>query len=232
VDAVRVLRETSVFRDLTAEQLAPLLAIVRRQEYKRGGHVWDEGDPANALHVLVSGQVKLFRLSRAGGQIITQVISPGEAFGHPGLFLAAGRRGTSGEALEPSVCLSIAREPLLEFLERNPRAMRRMLEGLAEICWNITAVLTDATFQDMRARVARMLLSLADSRGEPAAPGIRIAIKLSQGTLAGLIGASRENVNRALAYFITNGDVRHDDGYFTILRADELRQELADEHED
>jgi CRP/FNR family cyclic AMP-dependent transcriptional regulator len=226
VEVARFLLETFLFQDLDQATLAPLLPAVRRLEFGRGGHLWEEGDPAVALYFLVSGQVKTFRISRAGGQIITQVVVAGEAFGQPGLFMKDGRRGTSAEALEPAACLTIGREPLLGFLDGQPRAMRRMMEALAEICWNVTAALTDVTFQDIRSRVARMLLQLGDSHGEPSSGGIRIGMKLSQGTLAGLVGASRENVNRAIAYFLTNGDIRHDQGYFTVVRVNELREEL------
>ena len=223
MDSARILHESHLFQDLSPADLSPLLPHVRRATLPRGGHLWEEGDKATALFIVVSGQLKMFRIGLSGAQIITQVAAPGDLFGHPGLFIPGGRRGTHAEAMEPSVCLGLAREPLLAFLEKHPRAMYRMLEALALLCWSVTGVLSDVTFQDIRSRVARMLLALADSHGEATAAGVRIGLKLSQGTLAGLVGASRENVNRALGAFVANGDLRHDDGFFTLINADELR---------
>jgi CRP/FNR family transcriptional regulator len=226
VDPVDLLRKNHLFAGLEEPRLQQLAASLRRHELARGAHLWDEGDPAVALHLLASGQIKTYRNSRAGGQIITQVIVAGEAFGHPGLFISERRRGTTAEALEPSVCYALGREALLALMHERPAIMQRMLEAIAQMCWSLTTVLTDVTFQDIRGRVARMLLSLSESHGERASEGMRISMKLSQGTLAGLVGASRENVNRALAYFVTNGDVRHDDGFFTVLKAESLRDEI------
>jgi CRP/FNR family cyclic AMP-dependent transcriptional regulator len=218
-----ILHESHIFQDLDQGDLQPLLPHVRRVDLARGAHLWEEGDKAIALYVVVTGQLKTFRIGLSGGQIITQVAAPGDLFGHPGLFIPGERRGTHAEAMEPSVCLSVPRAPLIAFLHQHPRAMDRMLEALALMCWSVTGVLSDVTFQDIRARVARMLLALADTHGESTLAGVRIGMKLSQGTLAGLVGASRENVNRALAAFVANGDLRHDDGFFTLIAPDGLR---------
>ncbi|MDB4983176.1 MAG: Crp/Fnr family transcriptional regulator [Myxococcales bacterium] len=226
MDPVALLRKNALFQGLDGPLLERVALALRRHEYARGEHVWDEGDPAVALFFVASGQLKTYRNSRAGGQIITQVIVASEAFGHPGLFITERRRGTTAEALEPSVCYSLSRDVLVEIMHEHPPLMQRMLETIAQMCWNLTTVLTDVTFQDIRRRVARMLLALSESHGAPGPEGVRIGMKLSQGTLAGLVGASRENVNRALAYFVTNGDVRHEDGYFTVLRAESLREEI------
>ena len=223
MDITAILHESHIFQDLDKSDLLPLVLHVRRVDLARGAHLWEEGDKATALYIVVSGQLKLFRIGQSGGQIITQVAATGDLFGHPGLFIPGERRGTHAEATESSVCLSVPRAPLVAFLHQHPRAMDRMLEALALLCWSVTDALRDVTFQDIRARVARMLLALADSHGEPTKAGVRIGIKLSQGTLAGLVGASRENVNRALAAFAANGDLRHDDGFFTLIAPDGLR---------
>ena len=79
-------------------------------------------------------------------------------------------------------------------------------------------------FRDIPGRVARKLLELASARGEPVRSGTPIALSLSQRTLAGMVGASRENVNRALSRFSSLGLLKVERGRITLLRPEELRR--------
>lgn len=82
----------------------------------------------------------------------------------------------------------------------------------------------DLAFRDIPGRVARKLLKLAAVRGERSESGTVIALPLSQRTLAGLVGASRENVNRALSRFASLGLIKVERGRITLLRPEELRR--------
>jgi CRP/FNR family transcriptional regulator/CRP/FNR family cyclic AMP-dependent transcriptional regulator len=84
--------------------------------------------------------------------------------------------------------------------------------------------LAEAAFLDIPGRVARKLLDLADSHGEDSPQGRRIKIRLPQRTLAGMVGASRENVNRALARLSDHGDIAVESGHIIVLRPAELRK--------
>jgi CRP-like cAMP-binding protein len=93
------------------------------------------------------------------------------------------------------------------------RYVRQLDESLAEIA-----------FLDISGRVARKLLDLGQSHGRKTPDGIRIDLRLSQRTLASMVSASRENVNRALQRFVAHGDIKQDGGLITIVRPDELRK--------
>jgi CRP-like cAMP-binding protein len=81
--------------------------------------------------------------------------------------------------------------------------------------------------QDIRGRVAARILQLAESHGERVEDGgVRISLHLSQATLAGMAGASRENVNRALAGFLAAGDIRRERGRLVVVRPEALRHAL------
>jgi CRP-like cAMP-binding protein len=75
--------------------------------------------------------------------------------------------------------------------------------------------------------VAQRLLGLAETRGERVADGVVIRIPLSQRTLAGMVGASRENVNRALHRFVEIGYISQARGTITVLKPTELRKRAS-----
>ncbi len=223
MEGIQALLRAKLFEGLAGGQVEPLLGVARRADYTRGAHVWMEGDEADSLFILTTGQVRVYRVAPSGEEIVVQVYVEGDHFGEFGLF-AEELRMTNAQAMVQSVCLSLAREPLLLFLERTPHVMRRMLRSLSLASRTQLDTFTDVAFHEIRARAARKLLELAQQHGELTDDGIKIRIKLSQGTLAGMIAASRPNVNRALATFVAVGAVLHREGYFTIRRPDHLRR--------
>ena len=82
---------------------------------------------------------------------------------------------------------------------------------------------SEVAYLDIPGRVARKLLELVAVHGTPANGGTRIEVRISQGTLAEMVAASRENVNRALAPLLSGGIVSHEGGRFTILDIARLR---------
>lgn len=216
MDPAEVLLRTPIFRDLTRPDVEELLPELRQRTYARGESVWLEGAPADALYVIVRGQLKSYRVSREGNEVIMLLNLSGEVTGEVGLFHPSGVRQVSVSAMEPTLCLTLAKAPLLAFMTRHPPAMERMLERLSEVAVKAAYLFSGVAFDDIRRRVAQALLALGDEFGAATADGVRIRLKLSQSTLAGLVAASRENVNRALSGYVSAGVVSQRDGYFVV----------------
>lgn len=223
MDLSEALSRSPLFAELPNEVLEYAGAALKRMEYTSGAHIWLEGDVAHSVYVLVSGQVRVYRLGAEGDEVVAGVFAPGDHFGEFGLF-ADGPRITSAQATQPTVCLAVAREPLLELLERSPLLMRRMLRSLSRTSRDQLEDFAAVALRDIGGRIARKLLELAERHAEPTGEGVRITMRLTQTDLARMIAASRANVNRALAALNADGVVRHEHGYFTILRPDALRE--------
>jgi CRP/FNR family transcriptional regulator len=213
---MRILMDTSLFRGLAPSDLAELAPALRERSFGRGQSLWVEGDPVDALYVVAEGQLKSYRVSRDGREIILGLHSRGAVTGEVGLFHPAGTRLVSVAAMTPSRCLTLGKTPLLRFLARHPPTMERMLELLSQDTVQAAYAFSGVAFEDIRGRVARMLLTLVSEFGEPVPDGARITLHLSQGTLAALVAASRENVNRALSTLTASGAVSHRGGRFHI----------------
>lgn len=225
MDPVGILLQTPIFGDLTAPDVEELLPDLRERSYARGESVWFEGDPAETLYIVAEGQLKSYRVGRDGGELILLLQSGVDVAGEVGLFHPSGARQVSVSAMLPTRCLSLRKAPLVAFLARHPAAMERMLERLSTIAGRAAYSLSGVAFDDIRRRVAVALLSLSEEFGEPTpGRGVRIRLRLSQGTLASLVAASRENVNRALAGFISDGLVSQHEGHFHVHDVATLEQ--------
>jgi CRP-like cAMP-binding protein len=216
VDLAGVLQQTPIFRDLSRVDLEEIVPHLVERRYGAGQTVWVEGDPADALYVLVEGALKSHRLSREGGDVILGFDTAVDIAGHVGLFHPSGKRQVNVTAMVPSRCLLLRRPLLVGFLSRHPIAMERLLEDLSSVTVQAAYSFTGMAFDDIRGRAARTLLALAEEFGEPAPDGIRIRLELSQRTLAALVAASRENVNRALAPLVAGGVISQRNRHFVV----------------
>ena len=224
MDAAAILLRTQIFGDLTREDVEHLLPHLRHRSFGRGESVWVEGDPAEALFVVAEGQLKSYRVSRDGAEVILGFNSGIDVMGEVGLFHPSGRRQVSVSAMEPSRCLTVGRAPLLAFMAEHPLSMQRMLERLSSIAVRAAYSFSGVAFDDIRRRVAGALLTLAEEFGDETIDGVRIRLRLSQGTLAALVAASRENVNRALSSLVTSGVVSQRGGHFYVHDQAALRR--------
>ncbi len=215
---IDTLLQTTVFGDLARERIAALLPAVRTLTLARGQLAFAQDDIADALFVVAEGQLKQYTVGRDGDELIFTLALPGDLFGQVGVFDPSGRRSATAEAMVASEVVRIEREPMLEFFTHNPLAMRRMFEHLGALARGVGQTLLGVAHEEIRACVAQALLRLAVAHSETTGTGLRIPVRLSQSTLASIVGATRENVNRALASLLAAGDLSHQEGFYIVHR--------------
>jgi CRP/FNR family cyclic AMP-dependent transcriptional regulator len=222
--ALTLLGRTELFSGLLPKDLEPLLPDIRSRRFAAGSHIFREGDPGDHLHLVASGEVKISRTTEAGSDVVFGILGEGEVFGEIAVLEESGIRSADAQALVETECLLLPRQALVAFLHAHPAVMWRVVTGLSGRIRRKDDEYADLAFRDIPGRVAGKLLELAAARGEPLESGTLIALPLSQRTLAGLVGASRENVNRALSRFASIGLLRVERGQITLLRLEELRR--------
>jgi CRP/FNR family transcriptional regulator, cyclic AMP receptor protein len=228
LDPIRVLLSTYLFQDISPAALEPLAATMRSQSYRRGEYLFHAGAPADFLHVVAVGRVKNSMTTSDGYEFIFEVVTPGGVFGEPGLFSRERNRLVDSMAMEPSIVFEIRRDQLIDFLHAHQAVMMRFLEGLAAQAREPIETVTDVVYTQIRERVVRKLLLLAAEQGQDGddAAG-EVALAVSQTTLAGLVGATRENVNRALSSLAADGDLRVVQGRIVIADLSALRAKAS-----
>ena len=153
-----------------------------------GTHLFKEGQDANAAFVIQRGEVELYRTRSAGRRVVGRV-RPGAVIGDIAMFQGQPYI-SSAKAVTPVRAFRFERSRLLPVLIEHPViAMRWLVAGLSQLEATQQRVIR-LMHRTVREQVAEVLLDEADDYGE---------IHLSQGSLADLLGASRQSVNEALA---------------------------------
>ena len=224
MDPITQLARSTLFTGIAYADLEPLARSLHVRHFARGSSLFHEGDPGNLLFILVSGQVNISRTGRGGDEVVFAVLVPGDVFGELALLDERGVRTADAQATEAAECVTLERAALLDFLSARPALMRHLLSMLSNYVCRKDDAFAEVAFLDIPGRVARKLLDLADSSGRQTPDGVRIGLRLSQRTLAGMVAASRENVNRALSRLVAEGAIRQDNGWITVVRPEALRR--------
>lgn len=194
------------------------------RSFGAGAYIFREGDVGVHLHLILKGEVKIARSGPGGAEVVFAMLLPGDLFGELALLEEGALRTADAVAVEPTECLTLERRALITFLDSHPERMWHLIRFLSAYIRRKDESFAEVAFLDIQGRVARKLLELARTQGEPAPGGTRIRVRVSQRTLAGMVAARRENVNRALSRFAAQGDIRIAGGYITVLDAAALRR--------
>ena len=221
------LRRCGLFGAADDDAIETLVRVLRVRRFRRGETIFHQGDPGDALFVVDRGSVKVVLPSDEGAEpAIVAILGPGEFFGELAILDGAPHSATI-VAVEPTETLVLHRDAFLSLIDSDAGLRRALLASLATEIRRLTGHVEDLHFLDLPGRLASRILRLAESSSSTTDGGtIRIAWPYTQSELAGMIGGSRQSVNRLLADLSDQGLVRLEREQLVILDADRLARSV------
>lgn len=229
--AFGALRQCRLFVGLDDGSLGIVAAALRPRRFRRGETIFHAGDPGDALFVVASGQVKITIPPDDGSEpAILTTIGPGGFFGELALLDGA-RRSATAVALDAVTTEVLRRDAFDRLVDEQPPLRRALLAALAGEVRRLTVQVEELHFLDLPGRLARHLLRSAagagtgdsgDVEAELPVGEIRMPWPYTQAELAGMIGGSRQTVNRLLADFVGAGLLRFEGDELVIPDAGRL----------
>jgi CRP-like cAMP-binding protein len=200
-----------------------LLARGTRRSFAPRQAIFVRGDPGDSMLVVDEGVAEVSVTSAQGRKSVLDHVTAGQIVGEIAV-LDGGARSADVTALTAVSGLSLSRQQVMRCLADHPDAMIAMIAQLAARARNASDMFEAQAMPDAGARLAMLLLRLADKWGEEAlAPGGR---PLSQGELGDYVGLTRENVNRRLKAWAKEGIVALENGRVAIRDTEALREIL------
>jgi CRP/FNR family transcriptional regulator, cyclic AMP receptor protein len=178
-------------------------------EYRKSQKVYSQGDPTNHVMYVQKGGIKLSVVNELGKEAVVAMLGPGDFFGEGGLAGQSVRMG-SATAVTPATLLIIEKEEMIRVLHAEHEFSDRFVAYMLERNIRIEQDLIDQLFNSSEKRLARTLLLLAryGKQDEPQ----KMLPKVSQGTLAEMIGTTRSRVNFFMNKFKKLGFIGYDGG--------------------
>ena len=211
---IELIRAIELFAGLDDDRLAKLAEASELRSLKRGDVLFAEDDVPHELYVTTAGRIAMVNRSFDGRESVVALMEDGDLFGEMPLFDNR-NRSTDARALEQSEAIAIPYEPLKAIYDDDPAQLWRVVELLAVRIRVIDGVLADSVFLDVTGRTAKRLLEIAGKDDE-------FSLPVTQEELAGMVGASRERVNKAIASFIRLGWLDQRDRRYTILNREQM----------
>jgi CRP-like cAMP-binding protein len=207
----------SSLRKEDRDAVAPLC---RMRGYEKGEVIFREGEPADRIHFVHIGRVKVVKAA-GGRDVIIEILGPGEPVGAVAVFEKR-PFPASAVALEPSGLLSIPEREFFQLIENRPQMMRHLLAGLTYRLMMVNKRLADMT-GSAEARASRLFLTLADRVGTRRDRGVFIPLPLSRQEIADLIGTTLETAIRLMSRWQKDEIVVTEKSGFFLPSVDALR---------
>jgi CRP/FNR family cyclic AMP-dependent transcriptional regulator len=219
-------RPMALLKSLTLSQIETLRGIGSTRSWRKNESVYELGQPADALYLVLRGRARLRDKDRDGRDVAVNFAAEGEAFG---LDALAGlpRRVLSAMAAESSEFLAVETEPLRELLARDSALTRHLLRHTAEVMAHMEERTKMLAFLDVPSRLAGTILWLADRYGQPGDRGVEVPYWFTHQEMADLIGSTRETVTTVLAEMKRDGLVDSRNHHFVVMDRGALTRRIG-----
>ncbi len=210
-----------LFRGLSQEYLDELALIVTSQEFKRGQTIFSEGEEGVGFYVVMSGKVKIYKISFDGKEQILHILGPGEPFAEVAVF-AGVNYPAHALALEKSRVLFFPKNSFIELIERNPSLSLNMLAVLAMRLRKFANMIESLSLKEVPGRLAAHLLLMSSQQNNTNV--LQLSVAKSQ--LASMLGTIPETLSRILKKMNSQGYINSQSSSIQLLDRKGL-EELA-----
>jgi CRP/FNR family cyclic AMP-dependent transcriptional regulator len=213
-----LLAESDLFHGIGPREMGEIVQRLPMATCRKGKLIYSPEETGEALFILKSGTVRIYRLAPDGRKLVLAVLGPGTAFGEMSV-LGQSMTGSFAEAIEDATVCIMSREDIEQILMEHPAVAIRMIELMARRAREAEDRLQQMAFDSVPQRLVPLLLSLADRSGRVRG--------YSHQDLADMIGASRETVSRALNEMKDAGVVQTDRRELRLNDPSQLEQRFG-----
>jgi CRP/FNR family transcriptional regulator len=189
-----------LFEGLPEDQINELAFIAEDHSLAKGEMIFSEGEEGRGFYVVISGRIKIFKLSFEGKEQILHILGPGEPFGEVPVF-AGQKFPAHSQTLDKSRVFYFSREELLNLIKGHPDIALNMLSVLSKRLRQFTNMIDDLSLKEVPGRLASHLLYLSDLQKDSS----NVALTITKSQLASLLGTIPETLSRILGKMTGQG---------------------------
>ena len=218
MDIQKIIAATPLFEGLSGPQHEALAGIALPRHFNKGDQVFSDGDDGTGFYTVVSGRIKIFKLSAEGKEQIFHFFQKGEVFGEVAVFTGKGYPA-SAEADEKSVALFFPRHAFIGLIKRDPTLALNMLAVMSRRLHQFADLVEDLSLREVPSRLAAHLLYLSDMQDAD-----ELFLEITKGQLAALLGTIPETLSRILNKMTRQGLIKTDRASIRIMNRPELEE--------
>lgn len=207
-----------IFNHLDAHQMAEIHALTKSVVVRKGEHLYQAGDPSNALYIVSEGRVRIYRLAESGKEQLLRLLNPGDFTGELALFTASVHESYACAMTETHIC-TITRDDLQALMIKYPAIAMKILAVFSQRLDESEKQTTRFATENVERRLALFLVESMDPPGNSG----EITLPMSRKDLASYLGTTPETLSRRLMEFEDKGLIQQRTSKrIRILDADQL----------
>jgi CRP-like cAMP-binding protein len=213
---IDLLRQASLFQDLEDSELETVARAGHLQRLEADQYLYYQGDPADRLHVVLTGSLKLVQINPEGQQVLMRYARPGDAIA---ILAVLGDLPlpTSAQAVEDCQVMAWDERAMKELMHRYSSIAMRALEAVIAHTREFQDRIRELSTERVERRIARAVLRLARQSGRKVPEGVLIDLPVSRQDLAEMSGTTLFTVSRTLSQWESQGIVKSGREKITIL---------------
>ena len=219
------LKQCPLFAGLKEEDLKKIKGIALLKQVGKKKVLFSDGEEAKGFYVILSGKVKLYKISPEGKEQILHVVSAPDAFAEAALFLE-GNYPAFAEALADSQLLFFPKRDFVHLIETNPQLSINMIVSLTHFLRKFASLIEELSLKVVSSRVAKYLIGLSLKSAKDGKNPKEVDLDLSKTQLASKLGTISETLSRTLAKMKAKGVINVRKKRILILNR-ELLEEMA-----
>ena len=210
------LKSIPYFSGLSLAEIDSISRLVFEKMAERGETILVEGEPGEALYIVVSGVAKVFKTSVDGKEQTLCIVRPGESFNDVSVF-DGGPNLASVQALAPITFYGIRRRDFQAILRNDPQVAMNAINVLTTHVRRLASLVEDLSFRHVIGRIAKILLenAISDTNSGP---------RLTQQDIASMAGTAREVVGRSLKTLEEEGLIKLDRHRIVVANTKALKE--------
>jgi len=193
-----LLKKCPLFAGLREDDLKKVRAISTLKQIGKKGVLFSDGEEAKGFYVILSGKIKLYKISSEGKEQILHVVSEPDAFAEAALFVE-GSYPAFAEALTDSRVLFIPKRDFIQLIEKNPRLSINMIVSLSHYLRRFASLIEELSLKEVSSRIAKYLIDLSLRSSQEGKNPREVELDLSKTQLASKLGTISETFSRTLA---------------------------------
>ncbi|GFE60279.1 Crp/Fnr family transcriptional regulator [Geobacter sp. AOG2] len=229
MELIELLKKSLLFSGLNDDDLAELAGITVRRTFRKGESLFSEGDEATGFYLLVSGSIKLCRVSHDGREKVLHFVQPRETFAEAAFF-GDGRYPAEARALAAGEALFLPKEGFLGLMAGNPNFALNLVVSLSLMLRQFARQIEELSFADVTSRLASYLVRRSAEKSSSYGGITYVDLGVRKGELASRLGTASETISRTLRKLKDEGIIEVQGSQVVILQMEKL-QKLSERHE-
>ena len=217
---VKLLAEHFMLKFLGPKDLKILVEASQTKNFSKGDVIFQKGDIAESMMVVVTGTVKISALSGNGDDVTFATISSGEVFGEIAL-IDGYERSADAVSLEETELLILSNRDFMPLLKNNTDLCINLLKVLCNRIRQTNILLEDFSYLELRRRLAKRLIYMSGRTSDSSDTG-DMSVRVSQAQVIAVMGVSQSAVEPELELWLKAGLIERDGDWIKVTDLKQL----------